>query len=1364
MIGFLNAHSQEYLFDLEAITMENGLPARMVYDIVQDKDGFIWISSQFGIHRYDGDRFKTITTQELGLPSRSPAIMAIDDHNRLWYTSADGAALPIYAGVLDLRTDSILSISQATNGVLQSTEVVKIAKPYQDEGGEGPLDQDERGIVLLGADGTVYHYVDNCKVIGKIKVDNLRNILLLSGPDGELWMRKEMVYYRLQKNGQLDSLEFPFDAEGFHLTESIIGGKFTFSFKGKDTFGTYQFSEGKFTQMELPGGGQRVLEQVIYQGSDYSIYASEDSVFVFSPKGQLLDGFKAFEDHVQGTMVQIKSNLRDQQSNHWMVSSEGVHKVSVQRNPFSVLYQGKNVYGLLIENGRFWKGGINLPLCEVRGVPKPVAFPPSDYVKSLFKDSQGQIWMLGHHNLIIRYVLEEDSVHVLSVGKEHRLTRMFENLETGNFLVGSRIGLLRLEHTGDKVETPYILVSSNGKTTTIRDFHQNDEGIWVVHSLGLDLLNPKTERSVRRVNAASGLPFEDLNDLYEDTEGNFWLASRGGGLILWNRSDNTFQQFTVEKGLSNNNIYAVYEDDYGNLILPSDYGLMLFDKQSHEIRVFHKENGIAHEEFNTNSHFQDEDGTMYLGGLGGLTKFHPKDLQTEPTFAEPPIYLTKVRVLEKGATIYADRTNHLRAEKQIILSPGDQVLDLELSYLDFKDTEKNQLAYRLLGFQEDWVYPREQSINLMNLPYGNYELEVRARGAAGKWTQSILRIPIAVLKPFYLKTWFIIAMAVLLIALIFAGVQLRTRALKRDRLRLASEVRKRTATIAAQAEDLKELDRMKTRFFANITHEIRTPLTLVIGPTEQLLEAEQPKETRKGLQSILKNSRHLLGLLNQLLDISKLENKQMKLAMAHGDLVAYTGELIEQFQGMAHQQQLTLQFHSKQEDLETNFDPDKWNKIIFNLVSNAIKFTPAGGTVDVHLQVAEEHTSSKVEKEKRSHGLTNEHTSPQMILEVRDSGKGIPPEELERVFDRFYQVEGGSTRTEGGTGIGLALVKELVELQGGRIEVESEVGQGTVFRVSIPLQKQLEDPDQPEAEPATGTGLETRPDPELRTSEEAVPNSEKRPATSPQAKRLELLLVEDNAELRSYIRSCIDENLYHITEAANGEEGLNSAKELVPDLIISDVMMPKMDGFALTEAIRQHLATSHIPLILLTAKASLENRLEGLRRGADAYLTKPFSPLELRLRIGKLIELRQMMQARYRTANTVEEVGKPKLASAPQFEQEDHFISDLKSFICENLDDPDLKVPMIATHFGVSKTQLYRKLSSLTDQGVADIVRSERCERALELIREQELSLSEIAYEVGFSSPSHFSRSFKQQFGVTPSDTLQKLRGKQVNI
>lgn len=1301
--GSVACHAQDYLFSLEHFGLENGLPARSLYFVAQDQQGFIWLSSQLGIHRFDGNRFKTYYNKQLGLPSRHVARLAVDRYDRLWIWARAGKYPDYFCRILDPGTDSVFSIEQVLGERFQRKALVAMSE----------LPGGQPGICFVMDDGTLYRFDEKIREVGRFQLSFRESVLrfrLVNTRPGTYYLVEARQIHVLREGqpGYRFPVRYPPDASNVKSCRAV-DQELLLSVGNRHMQQTYRVKDSTLLPCTLPGHPLDSTIHILYKSPQYYIYSTYDSLHVCDLNGTPLAEFATFEAHPLISGNRVQQVLPDQQGNIWLPSVEGLYKLSIRKNPFEVRFPGKSIYGMLLEGSKLWTTGGVDTLWRDFDNGEYALRPFQATIRAVTEDHAGRKWVTNHGKYLFQYDSAGRSFVRFNIPLRDAPSLFFQNPETGRMWLGTHNGLYDIRFSPTDTVLQPIIPRVPQKRIKIKHFHQNTEGIWVASGEGLWLIDAKTSRQIRHVGMADGMPGENLQHIHEDSAGNFWLATRGSGLIYWNRQADTFEQFTTENGLSNNTLYAVYEDQQGTLWLPSDYGLMAFDPKNRDVRrVYHKEDGIAHDEFNTFSHLRDADGRFYFGGLGGVTIFHPDSLSPSAKAPARPILLTQARVLAADATEYEDRTHLVRKTGKIELAPSDQVVDLEFSFLDFALTARNQIAYRLTGYQENWVYPGDMRIILMNLPYGEFELQVRARGASGRWTRHFLSVPLVVLRPFYLRAWFLLLMLVLLTAAVVIGIRWRTRALRRDRLRLAREVRNRTATIAAQAEELKALDRAKSRFFANITHEIRTPLTLVIGPGEQLLEEKDLSRIRRGLRGMLTNARSLLQLINQLLDISKLEHASMRVEARRGDIMDFTRALVGQFDALAERKALQLDFHCSPHVWETALDFGKWEKIVRNLLSNALKYSPAGGQVQVRLDRA---TIGDV---------------PCLRLQVRDSGQGIPPRELDRIFDRFYQVAGNGADHPGGTGIGLALVKELVELQEGTVEVESRVGEGTAFTVRLPI---MSDGDKQE--------------------------SEAQPADDAPDTRLKLLLIEDNAALRRFVRSCIDAQRYDVIEAADGEAGIRKAFEIVPDLIISDVMMPKRDGFEVLQAIRTHVATSHVPCILLTARASLESKLEGLRRGADAYLTKPFSPEELRIRIRKLLELRGLMQERYRPAMTLQELAVPRKELPEELKSEAHFMADLVAFIEANMDNPDLKVQMIAGHFGVSRPQLYRKLSAITDVGVAELIRSARCERALELIKAGEMRMSEIAYAIGYSSPAHFSRSFKQQFGLSPTEVMK---------
>lgn len=1293
LASFFRVSGQKYNFNFDHIGMEDGLPARMVYYIAQDQEGFIWLSTQLGVHRFDGQYFKTYSNPSMGLPSRHPPHLAVDGQNRLWMSCTIPYAARSKTLVLDIEADRIYSVAEATNGLLNEADIMGVA----------PTHISEQGVLIIRPDGALLHYDEGIEHCGDFYPG--KGGILKAGRKGTYWFWNRIGLQEIQKGKEVHIHDYSHLAPQHPSLNPFLPEDPIIWTARPTSHWSYSIIDHQIQPIAFPGISPEQMRHPITVEEDYFIYAGRDGFYACQSDGQLLASSPAFLDHTASDENRVFDVLKDRQSNIWVTTVDGVYKISVQPNYFTPINKGFSTHGIFPDGNRLW--ATCKEYFSYWHVPSQQRHILAEefLLNSFFKTSDNQIWGLARGGKLLRYDPQGTKLDVFS---SPTLVSIMVALEMGQEKVlwlGTNHGVYKTAPL-DQLETPYHLELLPGQKAqpamTVRSLVKRNREVWAGGTQGLMLFDAESGQLLRSIGASEGLPFVDLNHVHIDSSGLFWLASRGGGLIRWNPEDGEFRQFTTQDGLSNDNIYAAIEDDKGALWLPSDYGLMCFDKESHDVRVFHKGNGLLHEEFNTLSHAKDSVGNLYFGGLQGVIRFHPDSLSPLGSTAGRQLKATEIRVLKDGAESYENKLSAYAERHQLELDPDDQLIEFKVSNLDFVGSLQKDLAYRLKGYHNNWIYPEGNLITLMNPPYGTYALEVKARSASGTWLPPSLSIPILVQRPFYYKTWFWLV-SVLGLCLAFWGIlQLRIRSLKRSRKRMELEVQKRTQTISLQAEKLEELSHAKSRFFSNITHEFRTPLTLIIGPLKQILRAPMGKDTPLKLQGILRNSQSLLHLINQLLDISKLEHGKMEVEKKHGDIVYFTQDLLAPFGHVAQIEGIELRFQASAASIALEFDQDKWEKVLNNLLSNALKFTPPGGKIDVKLSL-EENADSR-----------------QLRLLVRDTGRGIPPQDLNKVFDRFYQP--GQASNKQGTGIGLALVKELVELQGGQVAVQSQLEQGSSFEITLPVQA-----------------------PALLPTAKSSPTE-----------KLRLLLIEDHADLRAYIRSCFDPAVYEIWEAPDGAAGVSLAQELVPDLIISDVMMPRMDGYAVTQALRQHLATSHIPIVMLTAKASLESRLEGLRSGADAYLSKPFSPEELVLRVEKLIAIRDLYKERFRPSKDIHQI-QESLPPQEELDPSELFMADLKAFIRENLSNPDLKVSLIVRHFGISRAQFYRKLQSLSDVGVPELIRSARCEAALHLIRRQEFTMAEIAYEIGFSSPSQFSRSFKSHFGRSPKEIQSDL-------
>ncbi|MGK7394432.1 MAG: hybrid sensor histidine kinase/response regulator transcription factor [Candidatus Cyclobacteriaceae bacterium M3_2C_046] len=526
-----------------------------------------------------------------------------------------------------------------------------------------------------------------------------------------------------------------------------------------------------------------------------------------------------------------------------------------------------------------------------------------------------------------------------------------------------------------------------------------------------------------------------------------------------------------------------------------------------------------------------------------------------------------------------------------------------------------------------------------------------------------------------------------------------------------------------EAERLAELDQMKSQFFSNIAHEFRTPLTLILGPAEQIEEDPDPVTVGKNIPLIRRSAHKLLNLINQLLDLSKLEDGKLRLSLQNMDAVAFIRGITYSFESLALEKDIKLAFHTESENLVMGLDPDRSDKIFFNLLSNAFKFTPIGGSVEVEVNKINDAAGGP----------------PLIEIKVKDSGIGIAPENIGQLFNRFFQIN-ENQQAEGGTGIGLALTKELVELHQGEISVSSTKGKGSVFTVRLPLVPD-DHPSFIKSGEATESSRQVQPATVIDKLPEVMLNDQ----------QPEILIVEDNPDVRAYLKDCLIGD-YKVVEARNGKEGLEIASLNIPDLVISDVMMPEMDGYQFCQALKKNELTNHIPLIMLTAKSSMDHKLEGLEQGADDYLAKPFHRKELLIRMKNLIKNRRKLQQKY----SLQVSGSTILAPDNPPSEEDPFINKLRQVLDEHLDQEDFGIDTLCQEVGISRTQLHRKLKALTDLSTSRFIRLHKLQKAVELLKSQQYNISEVSYMTGFSSPSYFSQCFQEELHYAPSELQKK--------
>ncbi|MEY3241868.1 MAG: hypothetical protein RIR11_3307 [Bacteroidota bacterium] len=806
--------------------------------------------------------------------------------------------------------------------------------------------------------------------------------------------------------------------------------------------------------------------------------------------------------------------------------------------------------------------------------------------------------------------------------------------------------------------------------------------------------NPKdrTSLSSNTVMSAADDPLEPNRYL--------WLGTKAG-LNRLDKKTGVFKQYSIAQGLPDNVVYGVLAENTpkdgtrpGFIWLSTNKGLCRFDVRAETAKNFTAADGLQDNEFNSSSYLKTRNGTLIFGGVKGLTVFHPDSLRFNP-------FVPQTRIV---GLYVNNQTYDISGQSSITLTHNQNLLTFDFAALEFTNPAQNLYRYQLVGVDKDWVtLGNKNNIQFANLAPGTYTFKVLGSNNAGVWSAQPAELQFTIRPPWWASWW----AWLLYLGILAAGAWQYYQYLLNRRLSEQEKLR------------LKELDDFKTQFFTNITHEFRTPLTVMLGMSEQLAkdETDDPKRSKLGL--IKRSGENLLRLINQILDLAKLESNTLKMNYIQGDILTFIQYVTESLHSLANAQNLMLRVESEQSKIVIDYDPERFLQIIHNLLSNAIKFTPSGGKVVIRTTVE----------------LAGFRNLPTLNIAVTDSGAGIPPEELPHLFERFFQARNQEHAKAGGTGIGLSLTRELVKAMGGEISVESSVGVGSTFLVRLPITNNS-------ALAASGDNvkIETwKPSlakPQITRPEEPVQNH---PLTAPT-----VLLVEDNPDVVEYLNACLKEH-YHLDFAYNGQAGIDMALENVPDLIVSDVMMPYKDGFEVLENLKNDERTSHIPIVLLTAKADIQSRLAGLRKGADAYLSKPFHQEELLVILENLLESRRKLQAKYQQ-NVL-------LITAPAVTEpdpEDSFLQKVRAVVEKNLSDADFEMPQLERALAMSRSQIFRKIKALTGKSPSLFIRSIRLHHGKQMLLNTALTVSEIAYEVGFSSLNYFSDAFFEEFGERP--------------
>ena len=1349
------AGAQHFVASLQRYGPEQGLAHREVNAIFQDRRDFMWFGTKLGLSRFDGATFTTYTQKKNGLDFDDIQSIAQDADGLLWLMGPVGK--------------STITLFDPVTGVATSFQKrfhrSRLMHPIWAK--QFLLGSPDGSIVFvdyLPAKLNIYHPKTGLRTVSLPQYKTLA--LAAVTVRNTIWVfADETRLVEVTMDGRvLHTYDHP---KAIYACVGQTNASADFFYRSTTSAGP----EGPIDKLyKIDGAGHR---QALSPAPIETGKIKYPIVYRFNQSGLLWNGCQLHDatgrvvvditSQLPSGLIEDRSFFRDRNGGMWLGTSFGCYQTRISQNYFQRLFyqpgEGKQlaVRGITAVGDTLYTNLENdrgLFASRRSGASARLVLDKPHSLISLSGNLNGKLYLCDGYTLIAYDYRTTKSTVMPIPGPGHIWTIHPLSTNPHRLLAGGDPGLWLVDPDNNRV-APFRGYNQFAELDQAHVLHigaDRQGTIWLCATTGLYTVDPQRGVTARYWSGGIGpfkLPADSYQHFYQDAGGIFWLATANAGLVRWDRTRSRYRPFSRADGLNNDNIYAVYADRRGHLWLSSDNGIMQFDPLRLTTRTYTVQEGITHNEFNRIAHYQDAQGRLYLGGLNGVTAFDPRDFEAEPPLPALPLRVVSFRQFDADRNTLVDKTGELLKTNQITLGPDDRSSILDFALLNYTDAQKNTYAYQFNGLNDTWHQQTEPFLRLGNLPYGDYQLLIRGQAADGRMSSAMLSIQVHVLRPFYLRGWFVFPLMVLLLGGGWAWSRWRDRQYQQAQIRLQTQIDEATQVITRQAQDLQQLDETKSRFFANISHEFRTPLTVILGMADIIHQQTDP-QLRQAARLIERNGGNLLRLINQILDLSRLEAGQMPLQLVRTDLIRFIRFVGESFQLTALAKGVRLIIHAEEEVGEADFNPDKLQDMLTNLLGNALKFTPPGGEVRCEVAIQTRWQSLIPAGYHQTLTPTHHLNEPWIQITVSDTGPGIDPASLTRIFDRFYQARPDVAESaSSGTGIGLSLVRELVSLMQGGLAVRNRSGLegpglglsrlGAEFVVRLPLTRQA---------PLTNDVL---PVSTLAASEiemgEMGDSVEVGPEEVPDGPIL--LLVEDNDDAATYIQSCLREE-YQVIRAKNGEIGMDQAFAIIPDLIVSDVMMPGKDGFELCDTLKNDERTSHIPIVLLTAKAAVDDRLAGLRRGGDAYLVKPFQREELSLVLGNLLQTRRLLQRYY----SQRALGNQPFSQAPASgvdAREDQFVAKLRSILELHLDNKALDNEMICQLMGISRNSLYRKLMALTGISVTPYLRTLRLQKAEELLKHSALSVAEVAYAVGFDNPQYFSRVFSEEKGVSPS-------------
>jgi signal transduction histidine kinase/ligand-binding sensor domain-containing protein/DNA-binding response OmpR family regulator len=1390
---------------LNYITADNGLPQNTVDCILKDKQGFMWFGTWNGLCRYDGYSFITYQKGDssVTLPGNFIQDICEDNEENLWIGTDKGIAFFSH-NVLNFTKQSLLKNN------IGSFNITCLEKNYN---GDIYVGTSENGLWTISKNSKG-NFV--CKKIlqRQLPSPNIKHLCLLKdqhlliatthgmavqNPEGYTPNPK---WSRLKNEMQGKNISVLFQDSKERIWIGTQNGLYLFNHK---SLNITHFNSNTHQNNSL---AHNSVFSIIEDMNGRIIIGTLGGLSFFNPQDQSFSHFpknSGTKKYLNSPF--INSLYTDKQGNIWIGTEKGgVNFYNTFQKPFHALKHDpansntishNTINSVYKEDNVLWigtaGGGLNkltpngFQIRYYKSYPNNPGSISSNFITSIFRDANKNLWV-GTWGAGINLLLDENSNRFKAFtnvpGNKTSLKNNFvsciSKLNTQKLLIGTRGGIDVFNpkkniflHVCDKMQIEKI-----PKVGCV--FVDPDKWVWMGSETGLyrfnytDLVNFSSETASIAFDffsqeSPNTIPGNFITTIYKSNDGTTWFGTYGNGLIRHKTQagKDKFINYTKDNGLCNNDVYSIEEDSNGNLWISTEKGLSKFNLTDTCFQNFYKSDGLSSDQFYWSSSCSDKSDNLYFGSIEGLNYFSPKKIDVypftpKPVFTNFLIFNTPVKVGEKfHSKIVLDAP--LNKCKKIHLSYKDAVFSIEFSALDYFLPKKIKYKYKMEGVDQDWVEAdaNRRFANYTNLSGGEYIFKVKASNSDGIWCKTPAVLTINIKPPFWQTIWFYTLSALIIALSVIGYVRHRTSFLKEQKQKLKQQVQERThqieeqnlelekqnEKIAKQRDEVIQLNekvnltnQLRLRFFTNISHEFRTPLTLIIDPLEQLMQnLKNDENSQKTLEIINRNAQRLLHLINQLLYFRKIETGKLRLNVCKGNLEFFLNEIFCSFSDLAKHQEIDYSIEIKgSPGSETWFDAEKIENVFYNLLSNAFKHTEISGKIAIKIQF---HSN-------------NNTAAPFVSIIISDSGTGIPKNQLPHIFDRFYKAANNKDSDFISSGIGLALTYEIVKAIHGEITVESTLGKGSQFMVKFPFTKASFSEDELNKTVSPGkVNIEGRIN---VLSDHIIARQtgyEEAGEQGSNHSKSTILIVEDNFDLRNFLMHSLRSE-YRVLGAENGKIGLEMAKKYTPEIIISDVVMPIMDGIELCSHLKNNIQSCHIPVILLTARDLVENWIEGLETGADDYIPKPFNFKILQIKIRNMIESRRKLKQRFAEP---EEIFPGDTTTSSL---DENFLKKAFDILEKNYTNQYFSVEQFAKEMFVSQSLLYKKLKALTDMSISDFINSFKLKKAITMMRTHPERITDIAYENGFNDPKYFSRIFRKFYGISPSDFLKHLSNK----